>query len=60
MAKQSTKSGEKKGTRSRKMRDLPAKSLGVRKAASVKGGRKAGGTQQEYIKITMQDVTVSS
>ncbi len=38
MAKKSTKSGEKKDMRSRKMRDLPAKPVGRRKGASVKGG----------------------
>ena len=27
--------------------------------AEVKGGRKAGGEQQEYIKITMEDLLVS-
>jgi len=38
MAKQLRKRGERKNENSRKMRDLPAKSLGTRKAASVKGG----------------------
>ena len=28
--------------------------------ADVKGGRKAGGEQQEYLKVTMSDVMVSS
>jgi hypothetical protein len=38
MAKKATKTGEKKGTRSRQVRDLPAKPVGAHKAASVKGG----------------------
>jgi len=38
MAKQSTKNSKSKDTRSRKMRDLPAKPVGARKAVSVKGG----------------------
>jgi hypothetical protein len=37
MAKKRTKCGEK-DTRSRKVRDLPAKPVGARKAATVKGG----------------------
>ena len=27
--------------------------------AEVKGGRKAGGSQQEYLKVTMSDVLIS-
>ena len=42
MAKTAKKSGEKNDTKSRKVRDLPAKSLGTRKAASVRGGKPAG------------------
>ena len=38
MAKQLRKRGERKNENSRKMRDLPAKSLGACKAAAVKGG----------------------
>jgi len=38
MARQPVERGKKKNTRSRKMRDLPAKSLGACKAAAVKGG----------------------
>lgn len=60
MAKKPTKSSEKKDTRSRKVRDLPAKPLGADKIASVKGGRKAGTNQQEYLTIKMTDVLVSS
>jgi hypothetical protein len=41
MAKKRTKRGEK-DTKSRKVRDLPAKSLGATKAASVRGGKPAG------------------
>jgi type VI protein secretion system component Hcp len=39
MANQRTKSSEKKDARSRKVRNLSAKPLGARKAASVKGGK---------------------
>ena len=28
--------------------------------SSVVGGRKAGGTQQEYLKVTMEDLIISS
>jgi hypothetical protein len=59
MAKQPTKSGEKKDTRSRKLRDLPAKSLGARKAVSVRGGIKAGKDRTDYLVIKMNDVLVS-
>ena len=38
MAKQPMKSGKNKDTRSRKVRDLPAKPVGRAKAASVEGG----------------------
>ena len=38
MAKQGQKSSKSRDTRSRKMRDLPAKPVGGRKAASVRGG----------------------
>jgi len=38
MAKQVQESSKSKDTRSRKMRDLPAKPVGGRKAASVRGG----------------------
>jgi len=38
MAKQRTKASEKKHTRSRQVRDLVARPVGARKAASVKGG----------------------
>jgi hypothetical protein len=28
--------------------------------SSVVGGRKAGGEQQEYLKVTMEDIIISS
>jgi len=59
MAKQRAKTSAKKDAQSRKMRDLPAKSLGVRKAASVKGGTKAAAGQEPYLKITLKDVLIS-
>jgi type VI protein secretion system component Hcp len=46
MAKNSPKSSEKKDTRSRKVRDLPGKPVGARKAAAVRGG-----------KASLQDIT---
>ncbi len=38
MTKQPTKTSEKRNMRARKIRNLPARTLGARKAASVKGG----------------------
>jgi hypothetical protein len=40
MAKKRTKVTERKDTRSRQVLDLPAKPVGVRKAASARGGAK--------------------
>jgi hypothetical protein len=59
MAKQPTRGSEKRNTKSRKMRDLPAKSLGADKIASVKGGRKAGESKVDYIEIKMAEILVS-
>jgi hypothetical protein len=59
MAKNSATSNEKKSTRSRKVRDLPAKPLGARKAASVRGGIKAGKDRTDYLVVKMNDVLVS-
>jgi hypothetical protein len=59
MAKQATKSSQRKDTRSRKVRDLPARPLGARKAASVGGGIKAGKERTDYLAIKMNDVIVS-
>ena len=36
------------------------KDLGPKDAKDVVGGRKAGGTQQEYLIYTLKDVQVSS
>jgi hypothetical protein len=44
----------------KKAKDLPAKSLTAKQAKQVVGGRKAGGTQQEYMPIKMTDIFVSS
>jgi hypothetical protein len=49
MAKPKKTSGKKKIT------DLTAKDAGA-----VKGGRKAGGTQQDYLVVKMQDVLITS
>ena len=43
----------------KKAKDLPAKSLSAKQAKQVVGGRKAGGTQQEYLVIKMNDVIVT-
>jgi hypothetical protein len=52
MAKAKAKSG--------KMKDLKArKTITAREAATVKGGRKAGKPQQEYLVVKMNDVIVS-
>jgi len=48
------------GATKRSARNLPAKKLDAAKAGSVRGGRKAGGTQQEYLVITMKDAQISS
>ena len=36
------------------------KDLSVKDAKAVVGGRKAGGTQHEYLKVKLTDVLVSS
>lgn len=60
MAKQMAKNGdEKQGTRSRKVRDLPPKGLKARKAAAVRGGRKAGKGRTDYMEIKMNEVLIS-
>jgi hypothetical protein len=43
----------------KKAKDLPA-TLTAKQAKQVVGGRKAGGTQQEYMPIKMTDIFVSS
>ena len=37
----------------------PVKNLALKDAQSVKGGRKAGKEQQEYLVVTMKDVIIS-
>jgi len=56
MAKTAKTSGEKKGTKSRHGRDLPAKSLGATKAASVRGGKPAGDIPTESISLNFSKV----
>jgi len=53
MAKNRKKAGKK-------AKDLPAKSLTAKQAKQVVGGRKAGGSQQEFLVIKMNDVIVTS
>jgi hypothetical protein len=38
----------------------PAKDLTAKDARTVKGGRKAGGGQQEYLTVKMTDLLISS
>ena len=38
----------------------PAAELSDDQLEAVAGGRKAGGTQQEYLKITLEDVLITS
>ena len=51
------------GSQDAELRDLePQKSAEQADGseAEVKGGRKAGGAQQDYLKVTMSDVIISS
>jgi len=50
----------KAGAAKKKVKDLPAKSLSAKSARRVKGGRKAGKGQQEYLVIKMNDAFISS
>ena len=52
------KAGKAK-TASRKVKDLPAKKLSAKSARAVKGGRKAGKGQQEYLVVKMNDVSIT-
>lgn len=50
-----------KKTSSPSQKDLkPRKTISAREAASVKGGRKAGKGQQEYLVVKLNDATISS
>ncbi len=55
MARKSVGSSEKKEKRSRKMRDLPAKPVGARKAAGVTGG---GGNDNPTESLSLNFTTV--
>lgn len=49
------------GTRGRaKTRKRTVKDLTAKDSKQVKGGRKAGGGQQEYLIVKMQDIQVTS
>jgi len=52
------KAGKAKAA-NKKMKDLPAKKLSAKSARSVRGGRKAGKGQQEYLVVKMNDVIVT-
>jgi hypothetical protein len=47
--------------RSARLEDLeePVQALSDEDSDKVQGGRKAGGTQQEYLVVTMSDVLIS-
>ena len=50
-----------KSAAKRRATKTPAlKDLGVKDGKAVKGGRKAGGTSQEYLVYTLSDATISS
>ncbi len=40
--------------------DTPARPLTKNETEQVVGGRKAGGGQQDYLKVTMEDVLIRS
>ena len=42
----------------KKVKDLPAKKLSAKSARGVRGGRKAGKEQHEYLVVKMNDVIV--
>jgi len=50
----------KKGKATKKVKDLPTKSLSAKHARGVKGGRKAGSKPVEYMKLTMKDTFITS
>jgi hypothetical protein len=43
----------------KKVKDLPAKKLSEKSARAVRGGRKAGKEQQEYLVVKMNDVLIT-
>jgi hypothetical protein len=43
----------------KKVKDLPAKKLNAKSARSVRGGRKAGKGQQEFLVVKMNDVIIT-
>jgi hypothetical protein len=50
---------KKKAARARTARNLPAKTLNAKQATGVKGGRKAGKGQQEFLIVKMNDVIIT-
>ena len=52
--------GVKAGKRGVKKEGLKLKDLDAKNASKVRGGRKAGKDQQEYFKVTMSDLLISS
>lgn len=44
----------------KKIKDLPAKKLTAKSARTVKGGRKAGKGQQEYLVVKMNDAFITN
>ena len=52
------KAGKAKAA-SKKVKDLPAKKLSAKSARTVKGGRKAGKGQQEFLVVKMNEVFIT-
>jgi hypothetical protein len=52
------KAGKAKAA-TKKVKDLPAKKLSAKSARGVRGGRKAGKGQQEYLIVKMNDVLIT-
>jgi type VI protein secretion system component Hcp len=50
---------KKKAAKAKATRNLTSKTLNAKQAAQVKGGRKAGGDQQQYLIVKMNDATVT-
>ena len=52
----------KRGKASKKVKDLPAKTLSAKHARDVRGGRKGKGSGKpmEFMKVTMKEVIITS
>ncbi len=59
MNKKKTGKAKAKGKANKRVKDLPAKTLSARNARDVKGGRKAGKEQHEYLIVKMNDILIT-